>query len=318
MLFKVLRLIREEVRKLIFDENGKYFPPVQLILFLAVFGGILIIGTSIGVGLIVVLYGVNTFNAISHLNVTYPHFANSLWILQTAGTTLPIFIAPILFALFIVKDPKEYIKSGFKFPWFLMVLVFAIMFISSPVIELLSNINQKMQLPHFLQWMRESEDNAQKLTSVLLQMKTIWDMLFDLIFIGLLTAIVEEFMFRGCLQTIFEKWTKNSHAAIWITAILFSAFHMEFFGFLPRMMLGVLFGYFVVYSGSIWTSVWAHFINNGTAVIVTYLYQQKITKISPDDQHVFNYSGYIISLIIILILFWVYRNIALGKKQVQL
>ena len=110
------------------------------------------------------------------------------------------------------------------------------------------------------------------------------------------------------------RWTKNYHVAVWITAILFSAFHMEFFGFLPRLMLGVLFGYFVVWSGSIWTSVWAHFINNGTAVVVTYLYQHKKITINPDDQHVFNYTGYIISLVIVLFLLYVYRNITLSQQ----
>jgi membrane protease YdiL (CAAX protease family) len=124
-------------------------------------------------------------------------------------------------------------------------------------------------------------------------------------------------MFRGCLQTIFLQWTGNIHAAVWITAILFSAFHMEFFGFLPRLMLGVLFGYFVAWSGSVWTGVWAHFINNGTAVIGTYLFQHKLIKINPDDQHLFSYAGYIISLLIILFLLFIYRNVAFNKQKIQ-
>ncbi|WP_183575535.1 CPBP family intramembrane glutamic endopeptidase [Mucilaginibacter sp. X5P1] len=300
------------------DESSKEMhPALQFLLVLAILLVALLIGTAIGLGIITGLYGYNTFTAITESNLNVPNAIPALWILQLTSTTLPILATPVFFAYVVVPVPQQYLKSNFRFPWVLMLLVFAIMFISSPLIEFLSNINAKMVLPHFLQWMRESEDNAEKLTNAMLHMDTIWQMIFDLLFIGLLTAIVEEYLFRGCIQTIIEKWTKNIHVAIWITAILFSAFHMEFFGFLPRMMLGVLFGYFVAWSGSIWTSVWGHFINNGTAVVITYLYQHKEISISPDDQHVFNSAGYIISFIIVLFLFWVYRDIALKKKPVQ-
>ena len=164
--------------------------------------------------------------------------------------------------------------------------------------------------------MREKEDAAQKLTAILLQMKTVGSMIRNVILVGLLTAIAEEFMFRGVIQTIFTRWTKNYHAAIWITAALFSSFHMEFFGFLPRMALGALLGYMVAWSGSIWPAVWGHFINNGTAVVVTYLYQHKKIKVNPDDQHMFKYSSYLFSLIIVVFLLLMYRYIATGKKPI--
>ncbi len=75
-----------------------------------------------------------------------------------------------------------------------------------------------------------------------------------------------------------------------------------------------MFGYFVAWSGSIWTAVWAHFINNGTAVVVTYLYQQKKIPVNPDDQHIFNWTGYVVSLLIVLFLLYVYRAINLNTK----
>ncbi|MDB5010623.1 MAG: hypothetical protein JWQ06_1412 [Mucilaginibacter sp.] len=292
-------------------------PGLQLLTFVGIFLIILAIGNVIGAAIVTGLYGLNTVMAIMQLNLKAPHAVTGLWILQIAGTTTPILAASVFFAVVIIKEPANYIKPGIKFNWVLMLLVFAIMFISSPLIELLSNLNQKMVLPSFLKWMRDSEDKAQQLTTAMLQMKTIWDMLFNLLLIGLLTAIAEEFMFRGVIQTIFARWTKNHHAAIWITAILFSAFHMEFFGFLPRMMLGVLFGYFVVWSGSIWTAVWAHFINNGTAVVATYLFQHKKIGFNPDNQHVFNYMGYLFSVVIVIFLLYVYRTVTLNKQQLQ-
>lgn len=292
-------------------------PALQFLTAIGIMVGLLIVGSLIGLGVAVGVYGMKVFTAISTQDVTAPNFASATWIVQLLGTTLPLLAAALIFARYIVADVGEYVRPGFKFPMVMLLLTAGIMFASFPAIEFLSNINQKMVLPHFLQWMRDSEDSAEKLTAALLKMDTVWQMLFNLVCIGLFTAIAEEFMFRGAMQTIFEKWFKNKHAAIWVTAILFSAFHMEFFGFLPRMMLGILFGYFVVYSGSIWPAVLGHFINNGTDVVLTYLSQHKLIKMDANDQHVFNNAAYAISFVIVLFLFWVYQKIAANKKPAQ-
>lgn len=296
-------------------------PAIQLIIFIGITIGAMLIGYLLGALVIFAVYGLETLMQLAQLNLSNPDTINALWILQVVSTTIPLFIAPVFFANVIVKQPREYLRPAWGFPPMLLVLVFCIMFISSPLIEFLANINQKMSFPPSLKfiydWMREKEDTAQKLTGILLQMKTVGSMIRNVIIVGLLTAVAEEFMFRGVIQTIFTRWTKNYHAAIWITAILFSSFHMEFFGFLPRLMLGALLGYMVAWSGSIWPAVWGHFINNGTAVVVTYLYQHKKIKVNPDDQHMFNYAAYIFSLIIVLFLLFMYYKLATEKKQLQ-
>jgi membrane protease YdiL (CAAX protease family) len=288
-------------------------PGLQFLIFSALFLLVLIVGNLIGAAIAAALYGVNAVTDALELNLTSPHAAAVLWILQTTGTTFPIITAPVIFAVLIVREPAGYIKPNFKFKWTLLLVVLAVMFFSNPAIEFLSNLNQKMVLPPWLKWMRDSEDSAEKLMEVMLQMKTIPGLIFDVLLIGLVPAIIEEFMFRGVLQTIFVRWTKNTHVAIWITAILFSAFHMEFFGFLPRLLLGALFGYFVAWSGSIWPAVWAHFLNNATAVIATYLYQHKHIKANPDDQHLFNTLSYLISFALMFNLLLLYRKIASKK-----
>jgi membrane protease YdiL (CAAX protease family) len=278
----------------------------------------LIVCSLIAAGIIGVVFGTKTLGDALAFNTQNPHAGAALWTLQIISTTLPLFVAPLVFARFIVKEPADYLKATFKFPPVLLILILSIMICSSPVMEVLVNVNQKLALPASLKGLedilRAMEAQAQKATETMLQMNTVWDMLFAVLVIGLLTAIAEEFLFRGCLQTIMIRLTKNPHAAIWITAILFSAFHMEFFTFLPRVALGVFFGYFVMWSGSIWTSVWAHFLNNATQVVILYLYQQKRIKLDPNDQHVFNYQSYALSLIIILILLFMYRNTAKGKS----
>ncbi|MFA6245981.1 MAG: CPBP family intramembrane glutamic endopeptidase [Mucilaginibacter sp.] len=294
-------------------------PGLQFLLFVVVFTAIFIIGNLLGIAIITVVYGLNMVMEIAQLNFTNPQSIPALYILQVVTTTIPIFLAPVIFGYWVARDPAEYIKPTIRIPWMLFVVAFFVMLISSPLIEFLSNINQQMVLPEWLggleRWMKESEESARRMTAVLLNMQTLWDCIKNVLLIGLLTAIAEEFLFRGGMQTIMQKWTKNTHVAIWVTAAIFSAFHMEFYGFLPRLLLGALFGYFVAWSGSIWPAVWGHFLNNGSAVVITYLYQKRYIKLNPDDTNVFSWWQYIFSLIIIIILLLVYKKIALGKKQ---
>ena len=88
--------------------------------------------------------------------------------------------------------------------------------------------------------------------------------------IAILPALGEELMFRGVIQRILTNWTKNYHWGIWITAFLFSAMHMQFYGFLPRMALGAMFGYLLVWTGTMWVPILAHFVNNAMGVLGYY------------------------------------------------
>ncbi|NHA07748.1 CPBP family intramembrane metalloprotease [Mucilaginibacter sp. HC2] len=311
-------MIKEPGKELTPNQTQTH-PSVQLIILIAGTILSLIIFGLLAFGIIWVIYGSKTLTDVGSFNLTNKNTIPGLWILQIVSTTIPLFVVPVLFAKFIVSDTSNYLKVNFHFPSILLLLVFSIMLFSSPVMEVLVNINQKLTLPAPLKGlediMRAMEQQAQKATNAMLTMNSFGSMLFAVFVVGLLTAIAEEFLFRGCLQTIFVKWTGNTHAAIWITAIAFSAFHMEFFSFLPRVALGVFFGYFVAWSGSVWTGVWAHFLNNGSAVVITYLYQHKAISLNPDNQHVFNYGAYVFSLIFILILLYIYRNIALKKPM---
>lgn len=289
-------------------------PGMQFLTLIGLLILMLIIGTFIGIAVITAKYGASELTGIMQNNLGGANAASALWILQFTGTTFPILITPIIFSYLVVRDPDDYLKNSFHFPWLLIILVFLTMMLANPLIEFLGNLNARMVLPKAFKWledwMRQSEDQAKKLSDTMMQMNTFWQMIFDLLFIGLLTAVVEEILFRGCFQTIFLRWTNNIHAAVWISAILFSAMHLEFYGFLPRMVLGVLFGYFTAWSGSIWPAIWAHFINNGTVVVITYLYQNKMITLNPDENQTFNNTAYLVSFIITLFLLFIYWYIS--------
>jgi len=300
-------------------QHKQIHPGYQFLVVIGLLILALIVGSFIGMIFIAVRYGSQTLTDILQANLTAPNVSVSLWILQFSGTTLPILATPLIFSYFIVQEPDEYLKTNFHFPWLLFAIVFVAMLFSNPLIEFLSNLNEKMVLPKFLKgvqdWMRQSEDETKKLSDAMMTMNSFSAMIFNLLFIGLLTAIVEEVLFRGCLQTIFVRWAKSKHAAVWIVAILFSAFHMEFFGFLPRLFLGVLFGYFTAWSGSVWPSIWAHFINNGTIVVITYLASQKLVNVDVNDEHMFSNVIYAASLLITVALLYFYHYIAV-KRQI--
>jgi hypothetical protein len=150
-------------------------------------------------------------------------------------------------------------------------ITFSFMLFNSIVIEWNMNINFPEFLSGFEQWARSTEDQLLALTTMLSSYANIGEMFVALIVIGVFPAIGEELVFRGLLQNKLYAIAKNPHIAIWVAAIIFGAFHLQFYGVVPRIFLGALFGYLYFYSGNIWYPIIAHFVNNGLAVIIMYI-----------------------------------------------
>ncbi|MGI4804877.1 MAG: CPBP family intramembrane glutamic endopeptidase [Janthinobacterium lividum] len=295
------------------------YPLQFLLMILLAVGGLILGGLICGI-FIVILYGPSGFSSMLMMSDNMPASAlNSLKIMQMGSSVFGFLIPAIFFAKIIVRQPVPYLKANWRFPLILLLVVFFIMLISSPLMEMLITFNQKMVLPHALKglekWMRDAEDNAGKQTEILLQMKTPAAFLLNLLMIAILPGVSEEFIFRGCFLQIFTGWTKNLHWGVWLSAALFSFIHFQFFGFLPRMLLGVFFGYFAAWSGSIWPGVLGHFLNNGTAVLITYLYQNKLIKVNPDEQQLFDWKSYTFSVILTVILFLAYKKLSESKRE---
>lgn len=155
----------------------------------------------------------------------------------------------------------------------LVVLAFAV--VSLPAMNWLVNVNEAISLPSWMngieQAMRAMEDSAADATEQLLDIHTLWQLISTVFVVGLMAGLSEEMLFRGAMQQTIEDSRLNAHAAVWITAILFSAFHMQFFGFVPRLVLGLWLGYLLVWTRSLWVPIIAHTLNNSTVVIFSYL-----------------------------------------------
>lgn len=238
--------------------------------------------------------------------------AGLLKFLQLAQS-IGLFIVPsLILAVLFGGKIAEYLLLYRKPLLWSTVLAVTIVFVASPMINVVGLWNASMSLPPWMsgieQWMRQSEDAAKQLTDLFVKADSLQGLFFNIFLIGIIPAIGEELLFRGIIQRVFTEWTRNKHAAIWITAILFSALHLQFYGFFPRAILGAMFGYLLIWSNNLWLPVIAHFINNTVAVIAYYLYHKGSIQTDPDTLGTQSEYGLaaILSLICLVALYFVY------------
>jgi membrane protease YdiL (CAAX protease family) len=197
--------------------------------------------------------------------------------------TIALFLLPsLMLAYLCAQAPVSWLQLDRKVDRKVFLWAVGIMLVALPAINLLADINQQMVLPTWLsgveEWMKSKEAEAEWLTKQFMSATTIGGLLVNLYLMAVLPAVSEEITFRGVLQQLFQgskvsmiQGSKVSHLAIWCTAIIFSAIHMQFYGFIPRMLLGALFGYMFVWTGSLWVPMLMHFVNNGMAVLLYYI-----------------------------------------------
>lgn len=190
-----------------------------------------------------------------------------------------LFIFPaLLFLRLSTEKPKEFIfwRNSFSVAKASVVILLLLSFM--PVVNLFISLNEAVVFPEFMSGieyaLRSMEDSAEALTNALIKMDNLTDFLYLTLLVAVLPAIGEELMFRGVIQRMLSVQFKNYHSGIWASAFLFSAMHFQFYGFIPRMLLGAMFGYMLVYTGNILYTMIAHFFNNFASLLIAYLIQQ--------------------------------------------
>jgi membrane protease YdiL (CAAX protease family) len=269
-----------------------------------------------------IIYGIN-MDELQKLmqNPDAPNGMAALKMMQTVSAIGAFIIPSFLLAQLFSTDTYEYLSLNRKPDLPSMVIVILAMLLATPFINFLGELNASMHLPGSLRsvedWMKNAEDQAAKLTQAFLKMDTFGDFLFNLVMIGLLPAIGEELVFRGIVQKLFVQLAKNVHVGVWLSAILFSAIHMQFYGFLPRMVLGLMLGYMLVWSGSLWLPIIGHFINNAGAVLFMYLFQHGYTDMDPDKIGTQNdFAGVAISIVLTVLLFVILHRRNRNRSEV--
>jgi len=194
-----------------------------------------------------------------------------LQLIQSVGLFI---VPPFIFGYFCYPSVSEFLRINKKTSIRMLIVSILATVSFLPFSNWLSYLNSFLQLPSFMSeieiWMRNSEDYATKITQAFLNVNSVPELFYNILLIAIIPALGEEFLFRGLLQRIFIEWTKSKHWGIWISALAFSAIHLQFFGFLPRLFLGLFFGYLLEFTGSLWLPILAHFINNLTGVLLSY------------------------------------------------
>ena len=203
-------------------------------------------------------------------------------------SSIMMFVVPPIVYYSITRKEHQMRALGFRKltpPWWLIFIGVAIMFVSIPVTATLTTWNEGMSLggafSKLEDLIKNLEETAKVATEKMLNVNTIGGLLLNLVIIALIPAIGEEMTFRGVLQQSLTR-KMNPHIAIILSAAIFSFFHFQFYGFLPRMFLGILLGYMFYITGSLWTSILMHFVNNGSAVALYYLGNKGIIE---DAEH---------------------------------
>lgn len=245
--------------------------PALLQIFMLI--SIVVLGMSIGDLIFVYvkngfsLNGANEF--ISHINENAQLLRQSFFV-QALCFLFPALILSWLFS----DDVRQYLHTEQGFSGGVMILTVLGVIFLVPFLNAVVYWTQQIPFPDSLKAVESQiaqwEEQAQQAEEMVLTTDKYLTFLMNLLIIAVLTAIGEEFLFRGVLQNIFSKVFKNPHAIIWTVGIIFSFMHFQFYGFFARAFLGAYLGYLLYYSKSIWVPVLAHLTQNAMGVISYY------------------------------------------------
>lgn len=264
-----------------------------------------IVFALIGFVLSMLIYKVDLSQAsVAFSDVTNPANIPMLKLFQVVQSIGLFLVPPIIIGFLFSKSSFSYLKINGSLNIVTVIAAILIMISAIPFINFMGEMNARLSLPHFMHgiesWMKESEATAQKITQAFLTVNTLGGLLINIFIVAVVPAVSEELLFRGVFQKLFTDWSKNMHIGILISAIIFSGFHLQFYGFFPRMVLGLFFGYLLAWSGSIWLPVIAHFINNAVAVLLSYCIQMKMIGSDVETIGTSDGNGYFFVLVSVL------------------
>jgi len=258
-----------------YTSNGAKLIAVVFIILISI-----LVVTAIGLLFSLPFFGQDLSNLKAVMDMQDENNIGFIKYFQTIVSLGTFVVPPFIIAYVLKGEIAKYLFLN-KSPYlFSILLVSAIMVMAIPFINFLAEWNSSLSLPKSISgienFMKMTEKNAEKLTLAFLEADGPAILIINLFVIALVPAVGEELLFRGVFQKIFTNWTQNAHVGIWVAAFMFSAMHIQFYGFVPRMLMGAFFGYLLVWSKNMWLPIAAHFVNNAFAVIAYYLMDKSV------------------------------------------
>lgn len=288
---------------------------LSLVVIVLVAFGVLIILQVIALALSPALFGVSIEDIMGLMSGDFsaPNGRMAMFFIQGIGSGIGFWVAAYIISRFIDKADLHWEVQIPRFTWKGASLVLLISLGGMLFNALLVYFNSKLVLPEFMSglesWMKQTEEQLMELTKYLTDFQTIPEFLMGLLVIGVLAGIGEEMFFRGVLQPKMRLYTGSAHAGVWLTAIIFSAIHLQFYGFLPRVFLGAVFGYLYLFSGSLIYPILAHILNNSITIIMVYMANEGIIEFDMESTDTVSYPAAMIGLLGLLAGIYYFKKI---------
>ena len=280
-------------------------------------------------GIMALLFVASMVGYVLYVQLTGLQSVMALKMAQLVQSLL-VFVVPALLAVWCwSRRPAEWLRLRAVGNGWVYAIVVVLMIVAQPGINMLATWNEGIRLPAFMseieQYFQDMEASARELTEMLAAAPTIGALLLNLVVLAAVPALGEELTFRGVLLGLIDGDTtlgarispsRRTHIAVWVVGIIFSLIHFQFYGFIPRMLLGVVLGYLLVWTGSLWVPMVAHFTNN--ALVVLLYFAEEHFAINSESLESFgtgttSWAGWL-SLLLSLLLLWLVRN-AVQKRS---
>jgi uncharacterized protein len=294
-----------------FDQKSISSILIALGLFLVSLG----IGNLIGAVAIILISGIG-LKDLGNMQAVLSQSDKGWWAIMVSQAIASIitFLIPVWLYFKLIEKKSIFALNADQFPrWSVMGLILITQIAFLPLNGYFQHLNENMQLPQALKsletFLKMMEDSMAKTIKMLTNFKNPLEYTMAFLVIAFIAGVGEELFFRGLIQRKLLVMSRNPHTAIWLAAILFSAIHFQFYGFLPRMLLGALFGYFYYWTGNIWVPIICHIFNNATALLMVDLVNKKVISEELEKMDTVPMPYLVLSTVVFLgLFFYLYKK----------